>query len=181
MFMTTILSNPRSYLKGILVPVFSNEVENDLQPVGVQVLLLLPLVQTEDPPASVLVPGILPVREDSLLEERVVSSGRQTAGHLDVVVERPEVLHRGHCDDGALVLLPGPGFVILEEPEGPGILKGMFDTFLGVSQACLGLGVEFHPVDLTHQIPHAGGALWLGEVDQRVAGGGRNQAGQGGS
>ena len=74
-------NNPH-YLKGILVPVLSNEVENDLQPVGVQVLLLLPLVQTEDPPASVLVPGILPVREDSLLEHGVVCARWQLTSNL---------------------------------------------------------------------------------------------------
>ena len=42
----------------MLVRVFSDQEEDDLQPVGVQEFLLLLLVQADDPPSSVLVPKI---------------------------------------------------------------------------------------------------------------------------
>merc|ERR1719436_1390033 len=85
-------------LVSVLVCVFSDEKENDFQPAGVEELLLVSSVEVDHPPSSVLVPRVLPVREDALLEEGL------------------EVLHGGHRDDRPLVLLPGPGFVVLEEP-----------------------------------------------------------------
>ena len=42
-----------------------------------------------------------------------------------MVVQTPEVLHSGHRDDGSLVLFPGARLVILEEPQGPGVLKNV--------------------------------------------------------
>ena len=35
--------------------------------------------------------------------------------------------YRIKCDDLALVLLPLLGFVIFEEPQGPGVLQGVLD------------------------------------------------------
>ena len=69
------------------------------------------------------------------LEEAVVRARREPAGHLDVVVEGPEVLDRGHGDDGPLVLLPGPSLVVLEEPEGPGVLQRVLQLQLKVQGA----------------------------------------------
>lgn len=87
------------------------------------------------------------------LEQRIVTAGSQSAGKLNVVVQSPEVLHleqilyfkddddgdrgecdndddhddnngdRGECDDLPLVLFPLFCLVVLEEPEGPSILK----------------------------------------------------------
>ena len=107
----------------MLVCVFSDEKENDFQPAGVEELLLVSSVEVNHPSSSVLVARILPVREDALLEDGVVSTHGKSARHLDVVVQTPEVLHSGHRDDGSLVLFPGARLVILEEPQGPCVLK----------------------------------------------------------
>jgi hypothetical protein len=87
-------------------------------------------------------PLILPHGLDAFLEEGVVATSSEPAGQLDVVVEGPEVFdlkdkntscvgstHRGECDDLPLVLLPLLCLVVLEEPQGPGVLKmeTMFD------------------------------------------------------
>ena len=60
--------------------------------------------------------------KDSLLEHGVVCSDWKLGCHLNVVIQRPEVLDCGHGDDGPLVFLPRSGFVVFEEPKGPGIL-----------------------------------------------------------
>ena len=60
------------YLVSMLVSVFANEEEQDLQPVLVQVVGPLPLVHVDHPPAAGRVPLVLPVGEDPLLEERIV-------------------------------------------------------------------------------------------------------------
>ena len=39
-----------------------------------------------------------------------------------MVVESPEVLNGAECDDRPLVLLPGAGAVVLEEPQRPRVL-----------------------------------------------------------
>ena len=134
------------YLKCVLVCVFPDQEEDYLQPVSVQELLLVSLVETDDPPTTILVPRILPVGEDSLLEQGIVGPDGQLAGDLDVVVERPEVLDGGHGDDGSLVLLPGPRFVVLKEPEGPSVLKRMLDVSLR-SLAVRPLDLVSAPVD----------------------------------
>ena len=133
-------SNCLVYLVSVLLGVFSDQKEHYFQPVGVHELPVGPsLVEVDDPPPPVLVLRVLPVGEDSLLKHGVVRSCRQLAGNLksehrydhlvfelehdlDMVVEGPEVLHCGHGDDGPLVLFPGARLVILEKPQGPGIL-----------------------------------------------------------
>jgi hypothetical protein len=47
-----------------------------------------------------------------------------------MVVETPEVLHCVEVDDWALVVLPGPGPVVLEEPQSPRILQIKVTTHL---------------------------------------------------
>ena len=42
---------------------------------------------------------------------------------LDVIVQGPEVLNCAEGDDGSLVLLPVAVPVVLEEPQGPFVLK----------------------------------------------------------
>ena len=112
----------------VLVGVLSNQEKDNFQPVGVQEFLFELLVKADDPPSTILVPWIFPVREDSLLEDGVVSTRRKLARDLYVVVEGPEVLNSCYCDDGPLVLFPSSGFVVLEEPQGPSVLKGVFDV-----------------------------------------------------
>ena len=68
-------------------------------------------------------PLVLPHGLDALLEEGVVAARGEPAGQLDVVVERPEVLHRGECDDLPLVLLPLLCLIVLEEPQCPRVLE----------------------------------------------------------
>ena len=114
----------------MLVCVFPDQEEYNLQPVSVQELLLVSLVEADDPPTAILIPRILPVGEDSLLEQGIVRPDGKLAGHLDVVVERPEVLDCRHGDDRPLVLLPGSRLVVLKEPESPGVLKRMLDVAL---------------------------------------------------
>ena len=99
------------------------EAEHNLEPEVVQAGRPLPLVQVDEPPAAPAVLVVLPHGLDALLEQAVVTASGQPGGQLNVVVEAPEVFHRAEGDDGALVLLPGPGAVVLEEPEGPGVLK----------------------------------------------------------
>ena len=74
-------------------------------------------------------PVVLPHGLDALLEEGVVAARGEPTGQLDVVVERPEVLNRGECDDLALVLLPLLCLVVLEEPKGPGVLRKGISRF----------------------------------------------------
>jgi hypothetical protein len=73
-----------------------------------------------------MLPLILPVWKNALLEERIVRPSRQLARNLNMIVERPKVLHRSHRNDRPLVLLPGSILVVLEEPEGPGVLQRVF-------------------------------------------------------
>ena len=94
------------------------------QPIRYQYCIAL-LVSTKQVQAIEVLPGVLPVREDALLEDGVVSTHGKSARHLDVVVQTPEVLHSGHRDDGSLVLFPGARLVILEEPQGPRVLKNV--------------------------------------------------------
>ena len=124
--LATDIDGPASDLVGVLLGVFPDEEEEDLQPVVVQVFAPLPPVEVDQPPTPGGVPGVLPVGEDPLLEEGVVRARGEPAGHLDVVVETPEVLDGVDSHHLALVLLPGATFVVLEEPESPGILKRVF-------------------------------------------------------
>ena len=87
--------------------------------------MALAFVQLDDPAASAAIHLVLPHGRDALLEEAVVAVGLQLGRHLDVVDHGPEVLDGVDRQDGALVLLPGPRAVVLEEPEGPGMLEGM--------------------------------------------------------
>ena len=138
---------------GVLVSVLFYEEEENLQPVVVQVLGPLPLVQVDDPPATICVPFVLPVGENALFEQRVVGARRQLAGHLDVVVQRPEILHRRHSDNGALVLLPGAAFVVLKEPEGPGVLQRVFHYLFGAASQRAQLGrAALCDLDIVHLV-----------------------------
>ena len=45
-----------------------------------------------------------------------------------MIVESPEVLDGAERDDRPLVLLPGAGAVVLEEPQSPRVLYGNIDS-----------------------------------------------------
>ena len=138
------LTAPPSDVMWVFLCVFPYEEEEDLQPVVVQVVWALPPVQADQPPAARGVPGVLPVWEDARLEQGVVRAGDEPAGHLDVVVQTPEVLDGVHSHHLPLILLPGTTFVVLKEPESPGILKGMlYDFFWTNWRWRLGLGHDF--------------------------------------
>ena len=91
---------------GVLVSVLSDQEKDNFKPVSVEKFLLELLVKADDPSSSILVPWILPIREDSLLEDGVVRTCGQLARNLDVVVQRPEVLDCRNRDDWPLVLFP---------------------------------------------------------------------------
>ena len=60
------------------------------------------------------------------LEESVVTAHTELASRLHVVVNLPEVFNGVHSGEIVLVLLPTPGFIIAEVPEGPNVIQWVF-------------------------------------------------------
>ena len=73
-------------------------------------------------PAAAPVFIVLPHGLDALLEEAVVAARYESGGELNVIVESPKVLDGTEGDDRPLVLFPGAGAVVLEEPQRPRVL-----------------------------------------------------------
>ena len=71
-----------------------------------------------------------------------------------MVVQGPEILDGGNCYDGALVVLPRAVLVVLEEPEGPGILERVLDDLLGVELLGRRGVVDLDAFDFGHQVYH---------------------------
>jgi len=85
--------------------------------------------QLDAPLSTVLVGRVLPHGLDALLEKMVVGADGQVAGLHDVVVDTPKVLDSVKGDEFLQRLLPVVGVGLLArviEPEGPGVVKGMF-------------------------------------------------------
>lgn len=110
-----------------LVKALSYQTQQNFEPVIVQVRCPLAFVEVEEPTTSLLVAAVFPHGLDARLEQRVVAPNGKLAGHLYVVVERPEVFNSVERGDLQKVLLPAAILVIPVEPQAPPMLKWVFD------------------------------------------------------